>query len=101
MGKCSGLLKPLIYWGESSPGWVDLFPLSLPMARPGQASPDCWGLLSTLLFPPLPFPSFRWRSGLEGGVCVSLESPEAWQLGEGLALLLLWPFALLGVGKRE
>lgn len=27
--------------------------------------------------------------------------PGTWQLGEGLALLLLWPFALLEMGRRE
>lgn len=96
MGECSGLLNlSFLYWGEASPGWVSLF--FFPWLGPGQ---------SRSLEPsedpalPLPFPSFCRRSGLGGGVCISLETPEAWQLGEGLALWPLWPFCLfLGQGK--
>lgn len=71
--------EPLVLvLGEPFPGWVDLFPF--PCLWPGQSSPDYWGLLSTLLFPPPRSPYLphlcigrvAWKMET-----VSLGSPEA------------------------
>ena len=71
--------EPLVLvLGEPFQGWVDLFPF--PCLWPGQSSPDYWGLLSTLLFPPPRSPYLphlcigrvAWKMET-----VSLGSPEA------------------------